>query len=238
MSFLNSGPQAAAQGLFEQSVTAQHNVGEVMQSADGRVFRYSQAGLTALVKGTLQQASAEVTANQNLTAVAAAVGATSVAASSTVTITANQYAGGYIMVSVTPDQGSSYLIASHAAFTSAAPTFQLASGDAVITAWTTGTRFDLVANPYMGVIINPAAASSSPVGVAMLNTTISYYSWLQVRGAANVLNDGGSTVGTNVSASNATAGAVEAAVTAQAAVGYALTGISTTEYGAIFLTIG
>jgi hypothetical protein len=41
-----------------------------------------------------------------------------------------------------------------------------------------------------------------------------------------------------VSASNGVAGAVEAAVTAQAECGYAMSGIANTEYGPIYLTIG
>ena len=95
----------------------------------------------------------------------------------------------------------------------------------------------MVANPYNAVIQNPAAATGAVVGVAIHAIALDEYGWIQTGGVANVLNDAGSTVGTNVSASNATAGAVEAAVTAQAAVGYAVTGISTTEAGAIYLTI-
>lgn len=233
--FLNSGPQAVAQGLFEDSTTPQHKIGEIIQSADGRVFRYAQTGAVALVPGKLQQSLPEVTANQNLTAVAAAAGATTVVSTSTVTVTANQYAGGYIMVSVTPDAGYSYLISDHAAYTGAAPTFNLS--DAIVNAWTTSTRFDLVSNPYLKIVVNPSTATSAPVGVAMIASAISSYSWIQTRGAASILADGTVTVGTDVVASNATAGAVEALTGVQAIVGNALSGIATTEYGPIFMLL-
>lgn len=200
-----------------------------------RTFRYCLAGAVALVPGTLQQAPAEVTADQNLTAVAAAIGDTSIAASTTVTITANQYAEGWAMITVTPGQGYMYQISGHSAYSGAAPTLQLF--DPVRVALTTSSRIDLVSNPFKSVVINPTTATSAPVGAAVTAITLAQYGWLQVAGPANLLNDGGSTVGTNVSASNATAGAVEAAVTAQAAVGVAMSGIATTEYGPILMTL-
>lgn len=233
MSKLASPLQVSPQDLFATSTTKAADLGALAMTADGRSFRYALAGGTALVAGTLQQSAAETTGWQNLTAVAAAVGDTSIAATSTVTVTANQLAEGYAIISVTPGVGQVYQISGHAAYSAAAPT--LAISDPIRVALTTTSRIDLVAHPYSGAIINPATATGAPIGVAMTAAAASTYCWLQVGGVAVILNDGGSTVGTNVSASNATAGAVEAAVTAQAAVGVALTGISTTEYGAIKL---
>lgn len=233
MSKLSSPIQINPQDLFVSSTTAQADLGALAFSPDGRAYRYAYAGGTALVAGTLLQSAAETTGWENLTAVAAAVGDTSISASSTVTVTANQLAGGYALVTVTPGVGQLYQISGHAAYSAAAPTIQLS--DPIRVALTTTSRIDLVANPYSGVIINPATATAMPVGVAVVATPINNYGWIQVGGVANILNDGGSTVGTNVSASNGTAGAVEAAVTAQAAIGVAMTGISTTEYGAIKL---
>lgn len=237
MSSLRSDLLINPQELFDLSISTKGtDLGALSTTGDGRYFRYAQAGAVALVPGTLQQAPAEVTANQNLTAVAAAVGATSLVSTSTVTVTANQYAGGWAMITVTPGQGYQYQIASHAAYTSAAPTFTLAD-PIQVTALTTGSRIDLVSNPYMSAIINPAAASSAPIGVAVAALPISYYGWLQVKGVANVLADGTVTVGTSVCASNAVAGAIEATAGVQALVGTAVTGIATTEYGAVMLNL-
>lgn len=227
-----TGPVVVGQQLFSSSSAQLHSLGEVVNTNDGRAFRYAKAGATALVAGTLQQARAETTAHQNLTSAAAAIGATTTITSA-ITVTENQYAGGYLLVTVTPGQGYAYQIRGHAAATSAAVTLTLE--DAINIALTTSSRYDLVTNPYSAVVINPATATSAPVGVAVFPVVAAEFGWLQIGGVANILSDGGSTVGTNVCASNATAGSVEAAVTAQAAIGVAVTGVATTEYGAIKL---
>lgn len=235
MSQVTSDILIAAADLTSNTSVQQHNVGERAVTPDGRSFRYVKAGAVDLVPGKLYQAQAEATGNQNLAVSAAAIGATTVTTTSTVTVTANQYAGGFLVVTVTPGQGYSYKIKSHPAATAAAVTLTLE--DPIQVALTTSSRVDLVANPYSAVVVNPATATSSPVGVAVFPVTATYYGWLQVGGPAAVLADGAITVGVNVSASNAVAGAVEAAVTAQAAVGVALTGIADTEYGAVMLTL-
>jgi len=224
-----------AQQLHSESSTALHDIGSLVHSNDGRSYRYCKAGGTALVAGKLQQSSAEDTTNfQNLTCAVSSAGATSITTTSTVTLTANQLAGGLLTVTAaTTGAGFLYKIKSHAAATAAVVTFNLE--DPVVVATTGTVTIDAAPNPYSAVIVNPTTASSAAIGVAIYNITAAYYGWLQVGGVASILNDGGSTVGTNVSASNATAGAVEAAVTAQGAIGIALTGVATTEYGLVKL---
>ena len=209
------------------------DLGAEMHSSDGRSFRYALAGGTSLVVGTLQQAQAEATDSQNLACAAAAIGATSVTTTTTLTVTANEFAGGWLIVSVTPGVGYQYRIRSHPAATAA--TLVLTLEDPIQVALTTTSRVDLVHNPYSSIIINPTTATSAPVGVAVNNVTNAQYGFIQIKGVATILADGASTVGTNVSASNATAGAVEPAVTAQAAIGVAITGVASTEYGAFLI---
>lgn len=222
--------------LTTNSATAnQVSLGARAVDQAGNSYRWCLAGGTSLVPGKLQQAAAEVTANQDLAVAAAAIGATSVTTTTTVTVTANQYAGGWLVVTVTPGQGYRYLISSHPAATAAALTLTLS--DALVVALTTASRIDLVANPFSGVIVNPASASSAPVGAAVTAITNAQYGWIQDGGIACLLSDGGATVGTAQVASNATAGAVEAATGVQAPVGTALTGIASTEYGPVWMTI-
>lgn len=226
-----------AADLTSNTALQQHNLGERATTGDGRYFRYAKAGGVTLVPGTLQQAPVEVTNHQGLTPAAAAIGATSVTVTLGATAaTANQYSGGWLMVTITPGQGYQYKILSHPA-ADASASLILTLSDPIVVALTTSSRVDLVLNPYSGVIINPTTATSAPVGVAVTAITNAQYGWIQVAGVACILSDGGSTVGTNVSASNATAGAVEAAVTAQAAIGVAVTGVATTDYGAFKLNI-
>lgn len=216
-----------------------HQLGEVMVTPDGRKFRYALAGSTALVAGQLLQSAAEDTGDQNITPTATSIGATSVTTSTTMTVTANQYAGGWMVVTVTPGVGISYRIKSHAAYTAAAATFTLE--DPIQVALTTNSRVDFVANPYNGVIQNPTTATGTIVGVAVNNITASQYGWIQTGGVCALLAQGTITVGNLVVASNGVAGAVENAVNAsteaQAPVGVAVTGIADTEYGSVKLLI-
>lgn len=236
MSSLRSDLLINPQELFDITISTKGtDLGALATTGDGRYFRYAQAGAVALVPGTLQQSLAEVTGNENLTAVAAAVGATSLVSTSTVTVTANQYQGGWALITTSAGIGYQYGIGSHAAFTSAAPTFTLT--DPIQVALTTGSRIDLVSNPFLGVIQNPTVATANPVGLAVSALPIGFYGWLQVRGIGNVLADGTVVVGTSVVASNGTAGAVEAATGVQALVGTAVTGIASTENGAINLML-
>lgn len=225
--------------VYTSSATLQQDLGALAQTSDGRRFRYVKAGGTTLVVGKLQQAIAEDTGEQGLTPTATAIGATSLTTSSTVTVTANQYQGGFVVVTVTPGEGYMYKIGSHPAATSAAVTLQLE--DPIQVALTTSSRIDLVQSPYSGVVVNPTTATSNPLGIAVFPITNAQYGWIQVSGPATVLADGALVVGGEVVASNATAGAAEAAVggstEAQAAIGIALTGVATTEYGTIFLNL-
>lgn len=227
--------QVAPGDLTLNSTTPQVELGTYVETTDGRGFRYVLAGATALVPGKLQQSAAEATGNEDLACAAASIGATTITTTTTVTVTANQYAGGWVMVTVTPGQGYQYKIKSRPAATAAALTITLE--DPILVALTTSSRIDLCASPYSGVIINPSAASGVPVGVAVYPVTAAQYGWVQTHGPCNVLADGTVTVGTTVVASNGTAGAVEAFAGVQQVVGIAITGIATTEYGSIFLTL-
>lgn len=240
MSSLTGPVLAEYQDLFSSTTTQGGpngglNLGAKAYTGDGREYRFVLAGGTTLVPGTLQQSPAETTGWENLAFAAASIGATSLTTTSTVTVAANAWAGGYVMVSVTPGQGYQYKIKGNPAATAAAVTLQLE--DPLLVAFTTATRADIIANPYSGVIINPATTSGTPVGVAVYPVTNGQYGWIQVSGVANILSDGGTAVGQAVVASNATAGAVETLTGTQAPIGVAVTGVSTTEYGSFKLQI-
>ena len=162
-----------------------HNLGQKLVTPDGRSFRYVRAGGTALVAGNLLQSIAEDTGEQDLTPTATAIGATTITTSA-ITVTANQYAGGYVLVTVTPGIGQAFKIKSHPASTAAAVTLTLE--DPVQVALTTTSRIDLVPNIYEGVIAHPTTSSGVPVGVAVNDITANQYGWIQTGGIANVSN--------------------------------------------------
>lgn len=221
-----------------------HELGEKIYTADGRAFRYVKAGGTALNLADLIQSPAEATGNQSVVVAAAAVGDLSVTTTGTVTVTANEYAGGWIVVTgeASTGTGGMYRIKSHAAATAAVCTFYLE--DPVQVAMTATTQVDIVKNPYNGVIQMPTTPSGAVVGVAVNEIAANYYGWVQTDGVATVKNDGTGaiTVGTPVVASQTTAGSIDqsanATTEAFAVVGVAVTGIAQAEYGAVKLCIG
>ena len=196
--------------------------GTKMILQDGRAFRFARAGASDLVVGDVLEAAANVAGNINQTAVAGAAGLRSpqvtVGATST---TADQYAGGYANVSVTPDFGSIYLINDHAAATNGTTqTLVLAPGHQLHNAWTTTSRVDFIKHPYDGVIESPATtATGIPVGVAVsiikaynTNGQALAFGWVQTGGIASVLISGTIVLGGPMVASGVAAGAASAAL--------------------------
>lgn len=236
---LTGAVQVISQALFDISESsAQQNLGELVRSADGRSFRYAYAGAVALVAGTLLQAPAQTTGNQNVAIAAAALGATAITTTGTVTLTANQLSQGYAIVSVTPGIGYTYLISSHPAVTAAVVTVTIK--DTIQVALTTSSKVTFIENPYSLVIVNPTTFTNVPVGVALAVTPINYYGWIQVSGSGNVLADDTLTVGNAVQPSDTVAGAVTpASVSASVApiVGTAMQTGTDTDGTLIFLTI-
>ena len=237
---LGSVPLISGQDVNTNSSVQTMPLGAYAETADGRGFRYCKVGGTSTVAARIYQSPAEDTSNfQNLTVATNSVGDTTVTTTSTVTLSANDLAGGtLVIVSATLGSGRMYKIKSHPAAAGAVVTFTLEDPIAVAT---TGTvKIDCHPNPYKDVIIVPAsAATSAPVGVATNVITNAYYGWLQTHGAAPVLSSTAMTVGNNVMPLMATtAGAGTVAVDGvKASIGYALTGIATTDVGHVFLTI-
>lgn len=226
---------------YETETVPSHELGAIGVSPDGRTFRYCLNNSTnAMVAGELQQGRAEDTGDQSLLMAAAAIGATQVTTVGTVTVTANQYANGYIVFTAEGGTGNGlyYKIKSHPAATAAVVTLTLYQPLEV--AITTATQADLVPNLYDGVIQYPTTASSAPAGVAVTAAAASTYTWLQRGGPGLVLADasGAITVGAAVTASNQTAGSCEDGDTdTQPIIGYAMTGIAQAEFGLVDLKL-
>lgn len=227
----------AAQGIYTESSTQLHNIGSVAHTNDGRAFKYAKAGGTTLVPGKLQQSPVEDTTNyQNLTVTAPTAGDVSIVTTSTVTLAVNALAGGFLTItSATTNAGQLLRIRGNTAASAAVVTIYL--DDPVVYTPTGTVKIDMHLNPYNGVIVNPATATSAPVGVPVYKVTNAYFGWIQVSGPTACLADGAITVGTALAASNAVAGAVEPLAGVQAPVATALTGVADTEYGIINLQL-
>ncbi len=210
MANLGSSPSASSLTAFDSSTAQSHALGDQMVDKFGRTFRYVRAGAVALVAGNVLQSPAQVTTHQTMTPSAAALGATSVSATlgATNAVTADQYAGGLLVVDTTPGNGYAYVIKSHpAAAAAAACVFTLE--EPLKVALTTSSRVSLQANPYRGVIQTPVTTlTGAAVGVAVFPAAANEYCWIQTGGPAPVLVAGTPAVGAAVVVPATAAGAV------------------------------
>jgi hypothetical protein len=177
---------------FNQYTTQRWPFGTQLVMQDGRKYRFGYAP-TLLVVGDLLTSAANVANHVNLTAVASALGTGTPSVTTGATAaTANQYAEGFAVVSVTPDGGRVYKIDNHLANAgSAALVLNLAAGDTIKAAWTTTSRVDLIKNPYDGVIQAPVTTiTGAPVGAACSAIAAGAYGWVQTAGIAAILTQG------------------------------------------------
>lgn len=194
-------------------------VGVKFQSADGRTFALVQNGGSALAAGVLVQGPATIGANHTGLAVAtaAATGATQVSVTLGGTaVTANQYQGGFAIVSAGTGAGLTLRIASHPAQTATGGNVTLTLEDPISSNLDTSTSKVTLNLPQYGsdngadvsthgVIISPSAATTGQnIGVtyapiAASSATVPTYGFIQTKGLVACLFAGsGSTAGVNV----------------------------------------
>lgn len=240
-------------GAWGSDTLQRYPFGTQLILQDGRKYRFAVAGGTVLVAREVQQAAANLANHVGLTAIA--VNTDALRRSPTFTlgataVTADQYAGGYLQVSVTPDVGNIYLIGNHDAVVSAGTmTANLAPGSRIRNDWTTATRVNLLKNPYDSTIVYPTTSTQVHVGVAI--TPLAAYvaagsalsfGWLQTAGLASVLTNGTVVLGDGVYVAATTAGSVSAttgtfAVAYTRIIGFVARVGATAEDSAIFLTM-
>ena len=240
----------ANQGLYAESSTAKHNLGEKLELADGRCFRYCyfDAAVTVgkMVAPDMSTASAVEISDGTI--------ATGGAGSSVVTITgsgsagppadfqgvsANQYSGSYLHITDGAGEGFTYRIKSNGAASSDAVEFTLY--DPIVTALATGAS-DFAISPglFKNVHVTDATAGAPvdyiPVGVTVRGVTAEYYAWVQTKGVGTVLADGTITKANRLTLSDGEAGAVQLKdAEVEVEIGYALTTVATGEYAPVML---
>lgn len=238
---IRRGPTLVAQGIYEESATALHRVGERLQLGDGRVFYYAKNGAVALTPGTLLVEQDQTALHINLSCAAAAIGDKEVTVTLGATAaTANEYAEGYLSVNDGTGEGHIYKIKSHpAADASATLKVKLYDGINVALVASATSEVSLLHNPYYGVIISVADQANCPVGVAVIATTAAYYCWVQTWGVANVLADEAVAQGDECTIGTSVVGAVEAVdAVGEPRVGISMCGAMVdTEYKPVMLQI-
>lgn len=215
-------------------------------TSDGREFVLVQNAGTALVQGQLVQGPAQITNHSNLTTSTAAVGATTITVTAGGTlITANQYAGGFLIINAGTGIGQQLRIASHPSATSSGTCVITLEDPLQVATATASTKSCLRLNAFgssngtdvrtSGVIVCPVTVSGQVVGVAAYpiaasTSTVPTYGLVQSKGIANVVNDANTNIGVGVMPSSNTAGSVMTYVVATSTlVGFSVQAGVTTE---------
>ena len=235
-----------AQGIFTQSATAKEEVGALRILKDGRKFRYSKAGASALSHGKANCAAQIASGVMNEACASNhAVGDYII----TETITAgtayaeNYFKGGFFQVNDATGEGYQYKIIASSAVTASGTSITLTLDDPLRVALVASTsEFTLVHNPWMAVV-ETTAEENVFTGVAPIDVTAGYYFWNQTGGLCLVLSEATSAYGVGtVMTLSATSGALQGIATPldidlcyQVGVCYGTAGVDG-EYKPVYLT--
>ncbi len=240
-----TGPLSlVANGAFQTSTDASLAtlVGTRFDTSDGREVTLVKNGTVALVAGVLVQDAAIVPNHQDLTVTAyqAYSANGNVPAKVTVTLgataaTANQYAGGFVVVNDNNGEGHTLRIASHPAADSAGSlAITLEEGSSV--AITTASQVCLLPAHGADVVIQPTTVTGAQVGVTMNAIAASAYGFVVSRGLTSCLAQGAIGVGLGLSIGSV-AGAVAVSAATTARLGFAAQAGVDTEYRAVYVNI-
>ena len=201
-------------------------VGQKFTSQDGREFVLVQNGGTALVSGVLVQSPASIGANHTgLATATAAIGATQITVTLGGTaVTANQYAGGFAIISAGTGIGQTLRIASHPAQTSTSGTVVLTLEDPLsVATLTSDSKTSLTLPQYgsrygatfttSGVVVCPTTATGAVIGATLYpipasSTTACSYGYIQTKGFIGILNGANTSIGLDVMPGGSVAGSV------------------------------
>ena len=239
------GLSLVANGAFQTSTDSSlaSLVGTRWDLSDGREVTLVKNGATALAAGVLVQDAPIVANHQNIavTAYQAYSANGNVPAKVTVTLgataaTANQYAGGFVVVNDANGEGQTLRIASHpAADASGSLVITLEEGATV--ALTTSSEVCLIPPHGKDVVINPTTVTGAQVGVTLYAIPASAYGFVVSRGVTSCLAQGAIGVGLGISASGSVAGAVAVSAATTARLGFASQAGVDTEYRAVYVNI-
>lgn len=243
MSTLKAGAiSVAPQDVFTTNATQMTDLGAFASTGDGRYFRYVLNGAVTMVPGKVYQGPAQDATNQSpaggLAVAAAAIGATQVTLTGSLTLAANLLAGGYMSVCITPGQGYTYKVKGNSAVAAAASCV-VTLEDPILVALTTASKVVFMLSPYNGTVVAPGTLTSSPIGVSIYPVTNAQYGWVQTHGPVGCLVTGtlasaGLAVGMLV---GGTIGSLAPCIAGTPVLGYTMGICATTEYDLVFLQI-
>ncbi|KKK56718.1 hypothetical protein LCGC14_3061730, partial [marine sediment metagenome] len=198
--------------IYLTSASTQARLGEEYTLGSDRVFRYAKNGPEALVVGTVLQGPRFNDSYSNMVVnAAAAVDATSV----TVILAygdpldRDQFKEGYLYTNDQAGEGFLYEITGHPGGGGEDVTKKIDLKDHLVAALTTSSQATLIKNVYDGLNKPFGDPWDIIAGVAPVAVPANEYFWVQVRGPAAVLQEGGLFAGRGVMVSQSKPGAVE-----------------------------
>jgi hypothetical protein len=215
MAFISGNPIIAGYDIYSSSATPVTDVGQLIFGDSGKAFRYALAGASALVVGNVLQSSVADTQFDSLAiATAVAVGDRQITVTNgTTAVTANQFNGGSLSVSVNSASGTNlgeeYTIIGHSTATNGS-SWVITVDRPVRTAMTVATtKVRAKRSLWSGVIQCPTTLTGVQVGVAVYPIAAAEYGWIQTKGVASVLSDNSTgAIGSDVGVPGASAGSV------------------------------
>ena len=199
---------APAHSIYLESENQKHPLGSILVVGGG-TFRYC-VSTEALSPGKLCTARMDSDAEDTVT-VAHPIGTTQVTITAASAITANQYAGGQLIVDEGTDAGHVYNIKSHPAIGSAS-TGVITLYEGIITAWVAANTDIVLVESMYAVQESNTDQIETPVCVPRIAVSSGYYFWGQTRGQTCVLQDeaaGNNTAERLLTVGSSTAGSVE-----------------------------
>lgn len=219
-------------GINVQDPSLATLTGSKWQTADGRELVLVQTAGTAIASGLMVQSPASIGANHTgLTGSTQAIGDTQITVTLGGTaVTANQYQGGFAVVSAGTGIGQALRIQSHPAQTSTSGTVVLTLEDPFsVATLTSDTKVSLTLPQYgsthgtdfttFGVIVSPTTLTGRVIGATLYpltasTATVASYGFIVKSGFASVLNQGSTAIGLDVMCPGSVAGSVATYVVA------------------------
>ncbi|HSV94506.1 MAG TPA: hypothetical protein VLH94_00810 [Spirochaetia bacterium] len=224
ISDFKSSPFALYKTDTDQSIDTL--LGAKFTTEDGHELALVQNGVAALVSGVLVQSPATIGANHTgLTCATAAIGATTLTVTLGGTaVTANQYAGGYVVISAGTGIGQTFKIVSHPAQSTTSGTVVLTLDHPVAVATNVSdSKASLTLPQYggkngaaittHGVVVCPTTLTGRVIGATLYpipasTSTVASYGFIVTKGAVALLNQGNTAIGLDLMPSASVAGAV------------------------------
>ena len=191
--------------------TAQHALGTMGVTSDGRMFRYAQNAGVEIGAGLLCVAADITTNHEDMELNTYAVGDKTLDITLGGTaVVGNEYQEGFVMVVDSAGEGHYHKMKSAPAQSNTTGTFTPILYDPIEVAADANTTVTIVRNKYRDVVVSDRTLADLPVGVCPIVIPVDAYFWVQKKGYCTILVDSNNTTaGQPITIGDNGSGAVE-----------------------------